>query len=126
MCIYSSNLQETLTNDETHRYEVFILYRIHRQLVSLVTGIEKQNTIQNRVNVTVVVWVNQTWRADGLQTCQPPVYCIHQPNNLAVSTRVNKTESSAPSVVFRTKKVTSLYDTIIRTVQNIMCIVFNP
>ena len=78
---------EDLTNDNPHLYEIFISYRIHRQLVSLVTGIETQNTIQNRVNVIVVVRVNQTWRADGLQACQPPVDCIHQLHNLSVSTR---------------------------------------
>lgn len=76
---------EDYTNDLTHHYKVFILYRIHRQLVSLETGTETKNTIQNRVNVIVVVRVNQTLRADSLQACQPPVDCIHQLYNPVVS-----------------------------------------
>ena len=76
---------EDLTNDNIHRYKVFILYKIHRQLVSLVTGRETENTIQNRVNVIVVVRAKQKLLADSLQACQPPVDCIHQLYALAVS-----------------------------------------
>ena len=88
------------------------------------TAIETQNTIQNRVNVIVVVWVSQTLRADGLQACQPPVDCIHQLHNFAVSkhtAKLNRTEY--PYRHFPNTKLTYLYYTIISTVQNIMCVV---